>query len=176
MKMIKSILLKAAKVLSVSCIIGMLIPQDLKMPVAGATHTDYNQNSYWAYPWGTSVTHKGVDVFASKGTRLNSATKGIVLKSGTQSKGGKYVLVLGPKWRIHYYAHLHSINCKAGQFVDTSKQIGTVGNSGNAVNKPDHLHYVIASLIPYTWKIDNSIQGWKKMFYLNPIEYLQNRA
>lgn len=145
------------------------------MPVAGASMSDYNQNSFWAYPWGNSVTHKGVDIFAPKGTKLNSSTKGIVLKTGTQSKGGKYVLILGPKWRVHYYAHLNRISCTAGQYVNTQTSIGTIGNSGNAKGKPDHLHYVIASPLPYIWKADTSIQGWKKMFYLNPIPYL-NKA
>jgi len=94
------------------------------------------------------------------------------MQTGSQSKGGKYVLILGPKWRVHYYAHLDNIYCKAGQMVSTSKKIGSVGDSGNAKGKAPHLHYVIASIIPYPWKVDDSIQGWKKMFYLNPISYL----
>lgn len=163
-------------ILAVLFVIGLLIPQNLKMPVDAATHNDYNPNSYWAYPWGASITHKGVDIFADKGTRLNSATRGLVLKTGDQPKGGKYVLILGPKWRVHYYAHLDTIYCKSGQYVTHSTKIGTVGNSGNALKKPDHLHYVIVSPIPYIWKIDNSIQGWKKMFYLNPITYLQKHS
>jgi hypothetical protein len=27
-------------------------------------------------------------------------------------------------------------------------------------------------MIPYFWRIDKSKQGWKKMIFLNPIEYL----
>jgi len=47
-----------------------LIPQNLKMPVKGATESDYNANSFWFYPWGKSVTHKGVDIFAKKELQL----------------------------------------------------------------------------------------------------------
>ncbi|MCT4622046.1 MAG: M23 family metallopeptidase [Schleiferiaceae bacterium] len=143
------------------------------MPVLGAAKADYNKDSFWYYPWGTSVTHKGIDIFAKKGTRLNSATGGMVLSTMNSAKGGKSIVVLGPKWRIHYYAHLDSIHTTSFQWVNSKTQIGTVGNSGNAKGKQAHLHYSIVSLIPYVWRIDSDRQGWKKMFFLNPIEYLE---
>ena len=79
------------------------------MPVKGATKSDYNSKSFWFYPWGESVTHKGVDIFAKKETEINSSTSGLVLYSGKISMGGMFVLVLGPKWRLHYYAHLNEL-------------------------------------------------------------------
>ena len=152
---------------------GLLVNQNLMMPVKGATNADYNPESYWYYPWGKSVTHKGVDIFSKINTPIYSSTKGLVLATGKTDLGGNYVLTLGPKWRIHYYAHLNSINCKKWDLVNHSSKIGTVGNSGNAKGKSPHLHYAIVSIIPYVWKIDHSVQGWKKMFYLNPISYLK---
>ena len=154
--------------------IGFLIPQDLRMPVENATRSDYNPESFWYYPWGRSVTHKGVDIFAAEGTSLISSTKGIVLSAGEISRGGKYILVLGPKWRLHYYAHLHSIETRKWSFLSRGELIGKVGTSGNARGKSPHLHYSILTIIPYVWRIDNSRQGWKKMFYLNPITYLDH--
>ena len=154
-------------------IIGFLIPQNLKMPVKGATKSDYNSKSFWFYPWGKSVTHKGVDIFAKKGTEINSSTSGLVLYSGEINIGGKIVVILGPKWRIHYYAHLNELNTSIFSFVNKKSKIGTVGESGNAVGKSPHLHYSILTIIPYIWRIDSDKQGWKKMFYLNPIEYLK---
>lgn len=59
--------------------IGMLVPQNLKMPVEGADSNSYNHETFWYEGWGTSIVHKGIDVFARRGTRVNSATKGIVL-------------------------------------------------------------------------------------------------
>lgn len=153
-------------------LIGFLLPQPFKMPVAGATNKSYAQNSFWFYPWGKSVTHKGVDIFAKKGTPIHSSTYGIVLYNGTLSRGGNVVMVLGPKWRIHYYAHLETINTGLFSLVSTNSQIGTVGATGNAMGKPPHLHYAISTLFPYPWRIDKSKQGWKKMFYLNPIIFL----
>ncbi|MCB9448268.1 MAG: M23 family metallopeptidase [Flavobacteriales bacterium] len=141
------------------------------MPVEGAGPNSYHHKSFWFYPWGKSVTHKGVDIFARKGTPVHAATSGVVVFAGEISMGGNVVLVLGPKWRIHYYAHLEESRVSPGRFVDHQTLIGTVGNSGNAKGKPAHLHYSIVTLIPYPWRIDSSHQGWKKMFYLNPISY-----
>ena len=152
-------------------IIGFLIPQNLQMPVHGATAADYNPNSFWYYPWGKSGTHKGVDIFAKSGTNIRSATNGLVLYTGKKGMGGNIVLVLGPKWRLHYYAHLNEIKTTPFSLVNSEILIGTVGNSGNAKGKPAHLHYSILSAFPYPWRIDKGIQGYKKMFYLNPIDY-----
>ena len=151
--------------------IGFTIPQNLKMPVKGASKSDYNSKSFWYYPWGRSVTHKGVDIFAKNGTEINASTKGIVLYAGNISMGGNVILILGPKWRLHYYAHLNEIKTTKFNVINHNSLIGTVGDSGNAKGKSPHLHYSIFSLIPYVWRIDTDKQGWKKMFYLNPIDY-----
>jgi len=162
-------------VLMVVLVIGFLIPQKIIMPVEGATKKSYSQNSFWAYPWGKSVTHKGVDIFAKRGTNIHPATAGFVLYRGTLPRGGNVVFILGPKWRIHYYAHLDKIKTNRFSIVSSKNIIGTVGNTGNAVGKPSHLHYTIKTIIPYPWRIDKSVQGIRKMFYLNPIKYLNER-
>lgn len=170
----ETILKKRKKILIsviVILIIGFLIPQNLKMPVKGAIKSDYNAKSFWFYPWGKSITHKGVDIFAKKGTKINSSTYGLVLYSGEINMGGKIVLVLGPKWRLHYYAHLNELKTSSFSFVNKNSTIGTIGSSGNAIGKQPHLHYSILTVIPYVWRVDSDKQGWKKMFYLNPIKY-----
>jgi len=120
---------------------------------------------------GKSVTHKGVDIFSKKGTIIHSSTNGIVLYQGQISMGGNIVLVLGPKWRLHYYAHLDSIKTNALAPVGPGSTIGTVGAKW-VMQQPPHSHYTIKTLVPYPWRIDHSVQGWRKMFYLNPIPYL----
>jgi peptidoglycan LD-endopeptidase LytH len=163
---------KLFAVVMVVLVIGFLVPQRVIMPVEGATKKSYSQNSFWAYPWGKSVTHKGVDIFAKRGTNIRPATFGIVLFKGVTPRGGNVVFILGPKWRIHYYAHLEKVKTKTLSIVSSKSIIGTVGNTGNAVGKSSHLHYTIKTVIPYPWRIDKSIQGKRKMFYLNPIKYL----
>ena len=154
-------------------VIGLILPQKFSMPVDGATSADYNSQSFWFYPWGKSVTHKGVDIFAKEGTPIRSSTSGLVIFCGQIKIGGNVVLILGPKWRLHYYAHLKDINTSIFSWANSVKIIGTVGTTGNAVGKTPHLHYAIVTPIPYLWRIDTDRQGWKKMFYLNPIEYLK---
>ena len=154
-------------------LLGLLIPQRFTMPVEGATKSSYHPNSFWFYPWGKSITHKGVDIFAKKGTNVRSSTSGLVIYTGQLSMGGNVVLVLGPKWRLHYYAHLKEIKTSNFSWLNQSEILGTVGTSGNAKGKAPHLHYSIATPIPYFWRIDSDKQAWIKIFYLNPIGYLE---
>jgi murein DD-endopeptidase MepM/ murein hydrolase activator NlpD len=151
---------------------GFILPQHFQNPVANAGKSSYNAKSFWYYPWGRSDTHKGVDIFAKAGTPVRSSTGGLVLFTGEIEMGGKVVLMLGPKWRVHYYAHLQNIDTKTFSWATQGVQIGTVGTTGNAKGKSPHLHYSIVTLFPYPWRIDAGEQGWKKMFYLNPIDYL----
>ena len=139
------------------------------MPVKNATSKDWNPKSFWYYPWGQSVTHKGVDIFAKEGTQVLSRTRGLVVFSGNNGRGGKSVIVLSNKYRLHYYAHLKSIHAHNYRYIVAGDKIGEVGNTGNAKGKPAHLHYSIFRLIPqpFDWDI-HTPQGWKKMFYLNP--------
>jgi len=150
-----------------------IIPNPIKMPVEGATKNDFHPDSFWFYPWGKSVTHKGIDIFATKDTKIYSATKGLVIYTGWIKMGGHVVLVLSPGWQLHYYAHLNEIKTSEFSWVNHNIQIGSVGDSGNAKGKPPHLHYSILSLVPYPWRIDNSTQGWKKMFFLNPSKHFR---
>jgi murein DD-endopeptidase MepM/ murein hydrolase activator NlpD len=166
---------KVLLIIGVIVLIGLLIPETFKMPVVGADKASYNQKSFWYYPWGKSGTHKGVDIFSKTGTPIISSTKGLVLYCGKLSRGGNIIMVLGPKWRIHYYAHLDKITTGSFSFVGHGDTIGTVGTTGNAKGKTPHLHYSIATLIPYIWQIDSDHQGWKKMFYINPLPQLNNK-
>ncbi|MBS9768065.1 MAG: M23 family metallopeptidase [Flavobacteriaceae bacterium] len=156
--------------------IGFLLPQNLKMPVENATSKDYHPKSFWYYPWGKSITHKGVDIFAKAGTPIKSSVKGIVVFSGTLSRGGNVVVILGAKWRLHYFAHLQERLVSPMHFVTQNTPIGKVGTSGNAKGKPAHLHYSIFTPFPYFWRFDSKCpQGYLKLFFLNPIDYLTEK-
>ncbi|RKZ51190.1 MAG: M23 family peptidase [Candidatus Parabeggiatoa sp. nov. 3] len=152
--------------------IGYILPEKLVIPVMGAKTRDWNHQTFWYEPWGKSGVHKGIDIFAKKNTPSLSATDGVVIYYGKFGIGGNVIVVLGPKWKIHYYAHLASTNVSIGKFVRASQTIGAVGDSGNAKGKSPHLHYSVVTLLPYFWRWDKSTQGWKKMFYLNPSERL----
>ena len=140
-------------------LIGLLLPQDVLMPVEGANTRSYHPRSFWYHPWGKSGTHKGVDIFAKQGTPVQAATGGLVLYTGSLSRGGNVVLVLGPKWRMHYYAHLKEIRTTRFSWLWRGEAVGTVGTTGNAAGKPPHLHYTIASILPYPCRWDDAPQG-----------------
>lgn len=154
-------------------VIGYAIPENLIIPVKGASVSDWNSESFWYEPWGKSGVHKGIDIFGDKGTPLLTSSLGLVLYTGELALGGKVVLVLGPKWRFHYYAHLDNITTSSMSVVSSGDVIGTVGDSGNAKGKLPHLHYSIVTALPYVWRIDTDSQGWKKMFFLDPNKKLR---
>jgi murein DD-endopeptidase MepM/ murein hydrolase activator NlpD len=149
-------------------LIGFLIPEQIIIPVKGATNKDWNSDAFWYEPWGASGVHKGIDIFGTKGTPVVAATSGIVIFSGVLGKGGNAVAILGPKWRIHYFAHLNTTSVAFGDFVNINTQIGTLGDTGNAAGKQPHVHYSILSIIPIPWLATTESQGWKKMFFLSP--------
>ena len=77
------------------------------MPVKNASRSDYSQQSMGSPRVGHK--HQGSDIFAKKGTPVLSETRGIVIYNGILKLGGKVVLVLGPNFKMYYYAHLDTI-------------------------------------------------------------------
>jgi murein DD-endopeptidase MepM/ murein hydrolase activator NlpD len=149
---------------------GFVAPELAVIPVEGAGPRDWNPRSFWFEPWGASGVHKGIDIFAPKGRRVVATTYGLVLFRGEIERGGKVVVALGPKWRLHYYAHLDSVQTGLFTPLRPGSALGTVGDSGNAAGKPPHLHYSVVSLLPLPWKATAQSQGWKRSFYLDPAE------
>lgn len=172
MKLYKKILLSAGIVF----VVGLMVPTSFQNPVEGGTRGDYHQQSFWYYPWGTSVTHKGVDIFKKKGTAVHPASglEWVLYAGHMPGKGGNVVITLAPKWRLHYYAHMDKVDAFPLSIVSHKSRLGSVGNSGNAANTPSHLHFGMMSLIPDPFDIDDSRQGWKKAWYINPIPYLND--
>ncbi len=154
-------------------IAGCLVPEPRMIPVAGAKSGDWHKETFWYEPWGSSGVHKGVDIFAQQGTDVIAPNPMLVVYQGQLQKGGIVVLGLGPKWRLHYFAHLAGIDDELTWLAEAGQVIGAVGDTGNAKGKPAHLHYSIVSLLPYPWLIDGSTQGVKKAVFFNPIAYWQ---
>lgn len=165
---------------------GFLIPERKAMPVGSPN--DFNHGSFWYWPWtrGTDGSpHLGVDIFGSAGTPVVSQTGGIVIYAKwLNNTAGNAVVVLGPKWRIHHYFHLDGVDAKPLRFVKPDTRIGTIGNTGNASTTPSHVHYGIATPIPYVWRwFDTSAPhkqppskyNWMKVFYLDPAEHLPKK-
>lgn len=154
---------------------GFVLPEQHLMPVQGASAKDWNDQSFWYHPWGRSGVHRGIDIFAKEGTAVVASTGGLVIFSGNISMGGNVVLMLGPKWRFHYFAHLKDSNNRRIGFVDAGQRIGSVGSSGNAVGKPPHLHYSIKSLYPRFWLYKpNYMYASQRMYYIDPSTFFKS--
>ena len=161
---------------------GYLIPERKAMPCC--TPADYNHNTFWHWPWTRGENghpHTGIDIFGKVGTPVVSQTGGLVIYAKDMpGKAGKSVFVLGPKWRIHEYLHLHTIDTEFLKFVKPGEQIATLGKSGNAASTPAHVHYGIITPIPYVWKAFGSAGScnpprrfnWRLMFWLDPTDHL----
>lgn len=149
-------------------VVPFLIPESARIPVERATKSDWNPKSFWYEPWGKSGVHKGIDIFAPTGRAVVAPVHGLVVFRGHLGIGGNVVAVLGPKWRIHYFAHLQSSSVFLLQPVAPGTLLGKVGTSGNAAGKSPHLHYAILQLIPRIWAATKQTQGWKRMFFIDP--------
>ncbi|MGR8978852.1 MAG: M23 family metallopeptidase [Gammaproteobacteria bacterium] len=169
------LLITFAIILGLGCL-GIVWPENAVIPVEGASRNDWHPKSFWYEPWGVSGVHKGIDIFAAHGTNVFSAVPGVVVYQGLMGKGGNVVVVLSPKWRLHYYAHLADPVEPAPFFVGRGTRIGAVGNSGNAAGKPPHLHYAVLSLLPLPWRYSSATEGWKQMFILDPNAILEEGA
>ncbi len=95
----------------------------------------------WGNPRSGGRTHKGTDMFASKGTPLVAVVDG-TLRFRDGGLGGVAIWLKG-SGASFYYAHLDSraSGLSTGSWVARGTVIGYVGNTGNAFGGADHLHF-----------------------------------
>lgn len=131
--------------------LGIKFPFQLKIyaqpaylfPVSGGNNKDVG--SFWADPRDAGKrSHEGVDIFAKKGTPVVAVTNGLIADTGERGLGGKQVWLRdGIFGKSIYYAHLDSIATSRGKQVKAGDTLGFVGNTGNAITTPPHLHFGI---------------------------------
>lgn len=133
------------------------VSKSLAFPVAGKKS---KIGSFWgASRDGGRRSHKGIDIFAGKGTPVVAISDGVIVSRENTPVGGKVLWLKSSKhaWTA-YYAHLDKQLVKEGQYVRKGQVIGTVGKTGNARTTPPHLHFGIAAR-----------KGW-----VNPLPYVKN--
>jgi murein DD-endopeptidase MepM/ murein hydrolase activator NlpD len=93
---------------------------------------------------GGARDHHGVDIFAPRGTPVLAATAGIAYRVDVTAVGGNVVWVRDGSGDLRsYYAHLDKQLVQEGEEVHVGDTIGLVGNTGNAITTPPHLHFGI---------------------------------
>ena len=114
-------------------------------PVAGPTRFSGTFGAPRMTGTRFSHAHQGTDIFAPAGTPVVAFEEGVVLRLGTDVLGGTKLWLVGQSGTRYYYAHLASYEpgLEAGQVVETGQRLALVGNTGNAVATPHHLHFEI---------------------------------
>jgi murein DD-endopeptidase MepM/ murein hydrolase activator NlpD len=113
----------------------------LAFPVRGQ-----NEQAIWsgfgADRDGGRRAHRGIDIFAARGTPVLAGMDAWVTRVETTRIGGNVVWLqpLFGNLRL-YYAHLDEQWVGIGDFVRSGDPLGAVGNTGNAVTTPPHLHF-----------------------------------
>ncbi|HEU4521121.1 MAG TPA: M23 family metallopeptidase, partial [Thermoanaerobaculia bacterium] len=90
--------------------------------------------------------HRGIDIFARRGTPVVAVSPGIISYIGEQPKGGYCLWLTTESGTSFYYAHLDrwAPGLYEGMEVDSGDLLGYVGNTGNALTTPPHLHFGIS--------------------------------
>lgn len=131
---------------------------EVLVPVEGVDLSQISDT--WGAARSEGRSHEGTDIFAAEGTPVYSATSGYVQRIGSNPAGGNIVSVIGGGGVRYYYAHLSGFAeaLEEGQYVTPETLLGYVGNTGNAVDTPPHLHlgiYAGASYLTCNWDAEN---------------------
>jgi peptidoglycan LD-endopeptidase LytH len=121
--------------------IALSLDPSYGFPVEGVDHRAVK--SFFGAPRdGGRRKHHGVDIFAPKGTPVLAAIDGEVFHRGIDNLGGNVVWQWDPNRRLRiYYAHLDDWAVRRGDQLRRGDLIGWVGNTGNAIHTPSHLHF-----------------------------------
>ncbi|MEP6908799.1 MAG: M23 family metallopeptidase [Actinomycetota bacterium] len=89
--------------------------------------------------------HHGEDIFASLGTPLLAVADGTVFSVGWNDVGGYRLWLRDHAGNEFYYAHLSAYSPFAvnGRDVKAGTVVGFMGNTGDAVSTPYHVHFEI---------------------------------
>ena len=98
--------------------------------------------------------HLGFDLASFAGTPIVSANRGVVLFADELGIYGNTVIIDHGLGVQSLYAHLSSIDVKAGQTVEKEQQLGRSGMSGLAGG--DHLHFTML----VNGKMVNPVEWW----------------
>ena len=126
---------------------------------SGATFT-----SEYGAPRAGTGWHQGNDIFAPIGVPVLAVADGVLSKVGVNTLGGNRLWLTDDLGNAYYYAHMsgYAAHVADGIRVRGGEIIGFVGNTGQAITTPPHLHFEIhpgggASIDPYPYLL-----AWKR--------------
>jgi murein DD-endopeptidase MepM/ murein hydrolase activator NlpD len=143
-------------------VVAAQLPSHVRQPLAGIVVgavvtqpfgcTTFELEPYDPFCPGRHV-HTGVDLAASMGTPVHSATAGTAHVGFDPNGAGNYVVVTVDAHVRVFYCHLSAIGVVNGQVVTAGQVIGALGQSGKATGP--HLHFEVqvdaTSVDPLAW-------------------------
>ncbi len=90
---------------------------------------------------GRQRMHNGLDWAGPRNTPILATADGVVKQAGRQGGYGNLVIIEHDFGIETYYAHLNSVNVRAGQRVSRGERIGGMGTTGASTGV--HLHYEV---------------------------------
>lgn len=88
-----------------------------------------------------STNHRGIDIGAPTGTRVQATAPGRVIHAGPLGTAGNAVIIdHGNGYQTKFF-HLSEVNVRVGQNVTDNQKIGEVGSTGASTGP--HLHYEV---------------------------------
>lgn len=97
-------------------------------------------DSYVSQPF--RYGHYGLDIAATYGSRVISASEGVVTFAGWKNNGGGYQVWISIGSDLYAtYNHMSAVSVSAGQTVGRGQQVGRIGQSGDATGP--HLHFEV---------------------------------
>ncbi len=99
----------------------------------------------YAAPRAGTGWHHGNDIFAATGTPLLAVADGTLSRVGVNTLGGNRLWLTDDAGNSFYYAHMSAYAPAAveGARVRAGQVIGFVGNTGQAITTPPHLHFEV---------------------------------
>uniref|UniRef100_A0A2V0RA85 M23ase beta-sheet core domain-containing protein n=1 Tax=viral metagenome TaxID=1070528 RepID=A0A2V0RA85_9ZZZZ len=117
---------------------------------------------------GGTRNHQGWDFGGNKGDRIVAISNGKIHSIGVKKNYGKYILLEAKSNAIYFfYAHLDVITVSSGDKVKKGDVIGKMGNTGNAINTPYHVHVEYRTT---PWP-SLGLEGRKSLFEIFEVEF-----
>ncbi len=143
-------------------VVAAQLPSHVRLPLAGIVVgavitqpfgcTTFELEPYDPFCPGRHV-HTGVDLAASMGTPVHSATAGTAHVGFDPNGAGNYVVVTVDAHVRVFYCHLSAIGVVNGQVVTAGQVIAALGQSGRATGP--HVHFEVqvdaTSVDPVAW-------------------------
>jgi murein DD-endopeptidase MepM/ murein hydrolase activator NlpD len=94
----------------------------------------------WGFPRSGGRTHEGTDIMAASGAPVVAIADGRITFEGYGASAGNWIILSGDDGNSYWYMHNRK-NLVSGGRVRAGEQIATVGDTGNAIGGPPHVHF-----------------------------------